>query len=221
MFRRINRILNWELKLETFEVEIPKWNVKGKKPLNDDILYVLLQTYEENGHIYLNNELGYKIAGTSYGMHFRFIMFWLINHKKLGVEKASGKALLREEDLKSTCGDRFCLREGHTKDTRDPSPKVYEHSHTKVPEFVKKSSTPTKHPKKEMMFTKEEANERRLKCLSRKIWLSEEEVPQALQELGGKHRGYKCKLGCAGFHTSSKAEVPKNILRRRNRSMPY
>lgn len=219
MLTKIQRLLNWELKLETVEYTIPKWNVYGRKPSNDDILYVLLQTYEENGHVYLNNEYGVKIAGTHLGTHFRFIMYWLLNHKEIG---QAGGALLRETDLVSTCGDRFCLRGSHTKMEKPPVVEAvdYDRKHLNVPIFKRKVPKPKKASTKEMMFTKEEANDRRLKCISRKIWLTEEEVPQALRELKG-HHGYPCKLSCNGWHTSSKGEVSKVELRRRNKSMPY
>lgn len=219
MFRRIQRLLDWELKLETVEYVLPKWNVYGRKPSYVDILYVLLQTYEENGHIYLNSEYGNKIAGTSRGMHFRFIMYWLLNHKEIGQR---GGRLLRESDLISTCGDKQCLRGSHTRIVESVAIESggYERVTSNIPVYKRKVPKTKKPSTKQMMFTKEEANDRRLKCISRKIWLSEEEVPQALSELKG-HHGYSCKLSCGGWHTSSKGEVSKVELRKRNKSMPY
>lgn len=222
MFKHVQRILNWELQLQTFEVEIPKWNVEGNKPTNTDILFVLFQTYESNGHVYIDNEYGKKIAGTAKGTPFRYIMYWLIHHDKLDIDRERYGRKLRPTDLESTCGDRECIREGHTKINREPIGHDYSIIHTDVPTYKARGMRSTKSSgHKDMLFTKEEANERRLRCISRKIWLNEAELRIALKELGPGHRGYSCKLGCSGFHTTSKEEVPKHVLKRRQRLMPY
>lgn len=209
MLDKAFRLFNWSWDLSHIEIEVafPKWNMKDKEPDFFDKAHVLLDSYASNGHIYVENMAGIRRAGTAEGLSFRTIMYWMMNSDTI-----STKDGIRTADILNTCGDRNCIQIKHMVLKERPKEPEYHTVHSSVPVYKRIVPEPRERSGKNMLLTKDEANRRRRDCVSGKIWLTKEEVPQALKELGKRHSSYPCKY-CGKFHTTSKTLLGKKTIK--------
>lgn len=198
------------LKLYSWEPVFPRieWGFHIQPPYEWEIESLKQELVEKDGHWIIYGSKGKPVKGTCNGTPYSAIIYWLY----LGDELDS------VHKIRTTCSEKHCLNPEHlTTDSQETTESVDSHDSYVVnysqgpPVYVHKNKT--------RRVPKVGDTERRMKCITRKVWFPDE--GSALKAITyPRMRAYKCNM-CSGWHHTHKNKKSSKDIKRKNRKMPY